>query len=347
MSVGLERLEARTPPRVDPEAIEAQLAALWREAGESVDGKQAVTRACLWNVVAVVDADGDEDLRAAVQRLPLHLASRTLILRVAEADGDAPLLEGGVSANCILAEGGGKLVCSEEVTLTARGEGQDHLPSLVRALLVPGVPTALVFAGTPDPASGLHRALLKLADRLVSDVDRSPRGQPLEDLQLALHGTRLYGMDLGWLRRAGLREGVASLFDPPATPADIAAIRQVSIAAPASARWTARLTLGWVASALGCAVDASGLARRGDTEIALALETSDAGLTVALDAEGRDGARTVACDQRTRVMDGATPGLDRPEATFPLEAQLARALATRTEDGAFRTALAIARELKA
>ena len=342
----LERIEPTGGVHVDPEAIEDQLAALWREAGESVEGHQAVTRACLWNVIAVVE--GDEDpLLDAVKRLPAHLASRTLVVRV-EAEG-APPLEAGVSANCILAEGGGKLVCSEEVTLVARGDGQEHLPSLLRALLVPGVPTAAVFSGVPDPDSRLHHALIDLSDRVVTDADRATRGAPLEIVHTNLRSTRLHGMDLGWLRRASVRENVAGMFDPPATEADVAAVRRVTVDAPEGEAWSARLVLGWVAEALGLGelarTDGGWRAAHGDAEVELALRFRGRAMAVKLESDASHAPRKVACDGRARVSDGCSQDLDRPEAEFPLEAQIARALVTRAEDDPFRAALDRARRL--
>lgn len=339
----LERLEGKSDFAVDPDSIERQLSALWREASESRGGAAAVTRACLWNVIAYVPEGGPSDLRDAIGQLATHIASRTLVLQVGAADAEAKL-DAWVSANCILAEGGGKLVCSEEVTLAASGEDRQHLPGLVRALLVPGVPTALVCLGVPYPDEPLMKALLRVSDRVVFDAS-AVTPSALSRATQAMARCRLGGIDLGWLRRAALRKEVASLFDPPATAADVDAVVRIEARAASSEVTTARLMLGWVSAVLGLEPTPAGEGTwsSGARTLRLIVEEARTGLALTFDRD--DGtARAVECGARL-VSSGPGAGPDRPPGTSGLDALVARALATRTEDATFASALAAARSL--
>lgn len=344
----LERISGHESA-IAPEAIERELASLWREAGESRGGPAAVTRACLWNVVAHVPRRpgeegeaGAEALEQALKMLPLHLASRTLMVQTHPASaGNAPV-ESWVSANCILGEGGGKLVCSEEVTLQSRGDGARHLPSLVRALLVPGVPTALVSAGVPDPEDSLAAELLRICDRVIMHADASGHEAPLRVASSALQQCRMRGLDVGWMARSALRNQVAGLFDPPVTPAELAGLRRVVLRAPASEASTARLLTGWLAQSLKFKVttEASPGRWRGQGPfgaIELALELAP-GAELSITFEGAGAPRSVRCGERL-VTTGCGAAPERTAARPKLEALIARALGTRSSDASFNRAL--------
>ena len=108
---------------VDVRAIERELANMWAHASEHAS---TVARACLWNLVVRVDDEGHlgrvkETLAEVVRACP----SRLLLLH-ADAEPNAaeqPEVEAELSAHCHLAPGGGKLVCSEEVTRRSHGAG--------------------------------------------------------------------------------------------------------------------------------------------------------------------------------------------------------------------------------
>ncbi|MEO1338043.1 MAG: glucose-6-phosphate dehydrogenase assembly protein OpcA, partial [Myxococcota bacterium] len=172
---------------VDPDAIERELASLWQAAGQENSKAAPVTRACLLNVIALLEEReglegfGSADrLQSWIDELPRYVAARALVVRSQPFQMGQDELQSWISANCIIAGSGGKLVCSEEVTIAARGSGDHHVPGLVRALLVPGLPTNLLVRGVPHGA--LAEPLLQLADRVVSDVDASSHQRPLRTL---------------------------------------------------------------------------------------------------------------------------------------------------------------------
>lgn len=360
MSLTLERFSAGEAFAVDPDAIERELAELWREAGRSSASGRPVTRACLWNVVFVVEErDGLEGARGAgalletIAALPRHLAARALVLRTRHPEAERPELESWISANCVLAGDGGKLVCSEEITLLTRGSGERHLPALVRALLAPSVPVALVVAGVPDHAHPGDRALLELADRLIVHADRSAREAPLAALRAIAQAHPKRGiMDLGWLGLAGLRSQVAALFDPPAGPTELARIAEVTYRGPRAQAQSARLILGWIAQALGARgpLPASEgrhlLERRGRDPMALTLELAGDAPGPAVRFASASGALLgqIACPNARLLEVLPTTGARdvRPLGALQGAPRLARALVSRADDLVFARALEVA-----
>jgi hypothetical protein len=356
----LEKFSAGESFAVNPDAIENELAALWREAGSSTDGRHPVTRACLWNVAVHLEErpgrEGfgcSEELARMVAELPKHLAARALILRTLE-EHSAPELESWISANCILAEGGSKLVCSEEITIAANGKGERHLPSLVRALLVPAVPTAAVFAGAPPLGSSPLASVARQADRIITDVDRSLQDRPLASLRDAMDRAPLMAMDLGWLAAAPLRAVIAELFDPPLTLEAIGGIQRVRYVAPEERRWTSHAMLGWIASSLGVTGGAASpgsswrLPTAAGGELSLSFEIDRVvGPRIEFHARGRREPIVVAA-VGPKLVEVPTPagGVARKSIVHPVGAALlARALATRSEDRSFASAMFVAGDL--
>lgn len=238
----IERFTSGAAIGVDVAAIERDLAALWRRASAA---NAAVTRACSWNLV--VHATGPTELERATALADAVVAavpSRTLVLDHRPTATTGPEIEAFVTANCRMMSGGHKLVCAEEITMTARGRGDEHLPSLVRALLVPDLPTAILWAGTP-PRSSVVDALVADADRVILDSAGSDGLR-----SLARVGAAARVADLDWLRVAPLRAAVASAFDDPDGPAMLRRLTRVTLRASSAMLSAARLLLGWLADRL-------------------------------------------------------------------------------------------------
>ena len=233
---------------VDVGAIERDLASLWRRASAA---NTAVTRACSWNLVVHTTTDAERArAQGLVESLVSAVPSRTLILNHRQGGNrpanPEPEIEAFVTANCRMMPGGGKLVCAEEITIEARGRGDEHLPSLVRALLVPDIPTALLWANLPPP-SAVVQELLAGVDRVVLDSTRAPSLAPIAGL-----GPKLTARvaDLNWLRGAGLRLVIAAAFDSPTDVPMLQRLSRLDIEASPRALCSARLLLGWLGARL-------------------------------------------------------------------------------------------------
>ncbi len=316
-----ERFTGGSAIGVDVAAIERDLAALWRQAAT---GHTAVTRACAWNLV--VHAEGDEDAARAkllADALVASVPSRTLILHH-RPNGTGPELEAFVTANCQLMPGGGKLLCSEEITIESRGKGSDYLPSLTRALLVPDIPTAVLCAGLPAE-SALLTELVAVGDRLIIDSRGAERLLAVERLGKAL--TRV--ADLAWLRTAPWRLAVAAAFDPPVDASMLFKLTRVKVSCAQSSATEAKLLFGWLGARLSWGAVEDGMVLRQQGRVRLDTEWTDGpGLRIEFEVEG--GKRVVVTSNVPPLSD---------------EALVPAALGPRGSDRLYQTALRRAVEL--
>lgn len=230
---------------VDVSAIERELSALWRVA--SSQEKNAVTRACSWNVIADVETERLEADREILDKVALRVPARLLVLAHPGAGSEEDRLDAYVSANCQLSPQGGKLLCSESITIESSGARVKHVASLVRALLVPDVPTAYVVIDDTDRLF-TNPEIVACADRVVFDGAAIPveRGlAAVADLPVKTLA------DLAWLRLGFLRSAIASVFDPPIGAEPLSHLREVQITSSRRDAVEARLLVGWLASLLG------------------------------------------------------------------------------------------------
>lgn len=339
-------------------AIEKELAALWRSASSD----KQVTRSCSWNLVVHCGEDATYDaVKKVVDEAVRHVPSRTLVLKPRPyASGTE--IEAWVTANCQIAPGGGKLLCTEEITIEGRGNaGVEHLPSLIRALQVPDVPTALWWAGAPPTDTSAVRLLLTGVDRLVFDTAELPAEGGLA--RLAHVGGLLEGLvlsDLNWLRTGPLRSVLASLFDPPVGPTPLTMLKRVRIEATPKGVPSAKLLAGWLASRLGWGAPERlepGLlawrVQRGGNTVRLDIETDRVTTTRASGLKGVhletiQGERFSLVDQGNNLFEATTPGiaprgLQAPQ--LPLDQLLVASLGSRGRDRLYPVALHRAVEL--
>jgi glucose-6-phosphate dehydrogenase assembly protein OpcA len=347
-------------------AIEKELAALWRSA--STD--KQVTRACSWNlVVHCAEEPLYEATKIVVDQAVRHVPSRALILKPRPyATGTE--IEAWVSANCQIAPGGGKLLCTEEITIEGRGAaGVDHMPSLIRALQVPDVPTAFWWAGAPPTDASAVRLLLSGVDRLVYDSALLAGTGGL--MRLGHVGGLLEGLvltDLNWLRIGGLRSVLASVFDPPVGAEPLAALQRVRIDCTTKGVAAAKLLAGWLASRLAWGspervtpeqlgwtlpgrrgADGSEAARalRLDIETNAVTSKRESGIK-AVHFDTAKGERFSLVDQGEGMLEATTPGLAARALQaheLPLDQLLVAALGSRGRDRLYPVALHRAVEL--
>lgn len=239
---------------VDVGTIEKQLAELWRaEKGEEDDA--AVTRAALWNVVA--HSWTSEQQAHATEILALASASvpqRTIVVR-SDPRGDAGI-SSWISANCHLI-GGGRQVCSEEVSIVAAGDRVHHVAPLVKALLLPDMPVAVWWLGDlPDDHHRYAETLLDPADRLIVDSSEFNSPSDLELVSRIAERTTTAPADLNWARLEEWRGATATLFDAPAMRERLRGIRAVRITLGGKgfgATAGAMLYASWIAAQTGSA----------------------------------------------------------------------------------------------
>jgi hypothetical protein len=342
---------------VDVAKIEKELAALWR----TQSSEKALTRACSWNLIVhcsddVVAARAKQTADGLVRSVP----TRTILVTNHPYATTGQELEAWVSANCHVGPGGGKLLCTEEIHIESRGKGAEHVPSLLRALLVPDVPTALWWAGPPPDNAAAVRMLLSGVDRLIVDTVGSAGALS----KLAHVGGLLDGLvvaDLNWLRTASLRSVLASLFDPPMGHLPLFHLRRVVVQVDERGMSAARLLLAWLTSRLKWTVQEK-IARsqgaswrvlsRDESPITIDVEpvtsTPRASGVHSLVLEGNDGVRYGFVARDGAVVETLGPPPLSREVTAaepPVEQLLVAALGTRGRDRLYGVALHRAIEL--
>ncbi len=355
----LEQFRRGAAIGVDVAAIERALDALWRE-GADGSGDKSLVRACLWNVV--VRTGSDEELergRKLVDAIAPVVPVRALVLELLPA-GEGRELEAWISANCQIAPGGGKLLCSEEITVVARGPGHVHVPPLVSALAVPDVPVALLWMGPPPHDLALVRPLLGGADRFIIDTgDLGSRGDLIEVAKLCEIARSVPLADLGWQRLAPFRVLLASFFDRPVGAEPLGRVRSIRLECSRLGAATSQLLLGWLAARLewGKARPVANKAGAwtaarpgGEVKLEIEVKDGDAGrdgiFEIAIETDR--GERFSITDLGPEVITLKGTGLpDRvvasPERSDP--ELLVAALGTRGRDPLFRLALERAAEL--
>ena len=353
MSPDVERFTGGHAVGVDVAAIERDLASLWRKAS-AAGAEHSVTRACSWNLV--VHATSDAELaraKALADALVAVVPSRTLVLNE-RANGAGHEVEAFVTANCRVMPGGGKLVCTEEITIEARGRGSDHLPSLTRALLVPDIPTAVLWAGVP-PHAPLVDELLTVADRLVLDTTRLGAAGLERVERLGTKATHKVG-DLAWLRTGPRRRVVAGAFDAPVDAGMLYRLKRVSLDCAAEAVASARLMLGWLGARLSWGTpepladrDTPGwMIPRQQGRVLVELTPTSATPGVArLAFESERGERvSITSTDAGLTLEGAGPAHTVPHVTLADEALVVAALGPRGSDKLYQAALHRAVELE-
>ncbi|HYO75478.1 MAG TPA: glucose-6-phosphate dehydrogenase assembly protein OpcA [Thermoanaerobaculia bacterium] len=300
---------------VDVTTIEKQLADLWRAEKQNESG--AVTRAALWNVVAHTwSADQHAQATEVLARASASVPQRTIVIQ-ADPRGHAGI-SSWISANCHLI-GGGRQVCSEEVSIVAAGDHVHHVAPLVKSLLLPDMPVAVWWVGDlPAENREYAETLLEPADRLIVD---SSEFNGLSDLALVsriAERTTTAPADLNWARLEEWRAATATLFDPMNMRERLRTMRAVEVTCGGN---------GFGASAAAMLFAAWLNAQGGANAKLELLHDSDATGIRNIELHFADGTKALI----RRERDGGAVVAHSEAAETPLDC-IARPLAQSTED---------------
>jgi glucose-6-phosphate dehydrogenase assembly protein OpcA len=241
------------PPGPPTSAILERLERELRELWAPKPGEAPKSRVCLMNlVVAVGSREIADRYMTVVDEVTAALPSRAIVVSL-EADEPTIPLKGSVSAACVPGEGGA--VCSERIRLDASGSVCARVASAVEALLVPEIPTTLVWLGPVHVDDDVFTSMARSAQRVVLDSEYTSAGSllELERWSRAEEG-RPPLADMAWTRIAPWQDLCARFFDDPRTE-HAAGITQVTLqqASESGARLGSEgaLLLGWLATRLG------------------------------------------------------------------------------------------------
>lgn len=249
------------PREVDVVAIERELALLWKSATDETASEfsSPVTRACSLNFIVMSETDAGFDAFAEViGEVTLVHPARTFLIG-ADRRSPKPTLLAFISARCSLPVPGGKQVCCEQININAAGMDVARIPSIITSLLVPDVPTVLLWKGGMERSDAALISLLEIADKvLVDSSEHEDPGRALMTLEKFLEEFRgrTTFSDLAWGHCAAWRSVVAQMFQPAEMRGVLKTISAIRIEYSAShspahtGSSQAMLMAGWLASRL-------------------------------------------------------------------------------------------------
>jgi glucose-6-phosphate dehydrogenase assembly protein OpcA len=235
--------------------VDDELRALW--SSPPVPGATPRSRACTMNLVVVAAAPSlADEWVPVVDEALLSIPARAIVVGL-DPDG-AESLEASTSAVCATSEGGGPAVCSERVTLVARGSVCERIASCVATLCATDVPTTLVWLGRVHIDDPVFEPLARDASRIVLDAAQGS----LASLASVVYWSRARAgaerpgvADLTWTRLAPWQEMCARMFDEPrlrALASHVTGVTLVQSSAPGAPMGPeGALLLGWLATRLG------------------------------------------------------------------------------------------------
>lgn len=291
------------PKEVDVVSIERELTLLWKAATE--DGgtgeEVPVVRACSLNLVVVTDDPARlSTIEQLVGDVTLEHPARIFLIQ-ADRSAGAPLLDAWIAARCSVPLPGAKQVCCEQISLNARGSEVSKLSSIVASLLVPDIPTILLWKSQIAPDDPVLSSLADVADRVLVDSSEEPDPFRLLRSMRETFGDRrvgpLYG-DLAWSHATAWRAVLAQVFASDEARQQLSSMSAISIDVSSSASPVhngisqALLLLGWLCSRLRWSV------------IRPLQETGQGGFDVSFVHDGQEIGARVVC----RANDQPGPG---------------------------------------
>ncbi len=230
--------------------IDKSLRQLWAQ-------KDAATKASLVNfVVYAEDEESLDENTALIAAVTAEHACRALLV-VAEPAEAEPQVRSWITAHCQIGDGGGKSVCSEQLTFLLTGRLRDELRNVVFAHLESDLPLVFFWQGAFTDRFEPH--LYRRIDRLVVDSDRwdNPPRQ-VRALREAWRdtGAHFVVLDLVWMRNFSFRQALAGAFDECPARECIGSFERLEIAHAPAFRSTARLLAAWILHKAGWAPDA-------------------------------------------------------------------------------------------
>jgi glucose-6-phosphate dehydrogenase assembly protein OpcA len=181
------------------------------------------------------------------------IPARAILVALAPDAEDSEL---GGDATAVCSVLGGQNVCSERVRLVAQGGVCTRVASVVDSLLVPEIPTALVWLGRVHVTDPVFLSLSTSAQRIITDSEYTSLSSLLHLAAWARRGSsHAHIADLAWTRLAPWQELFARFFDDPRLHDHAGRITRIAFrqASDAGARLgsEAALLLGWIATRLG------------------------------------------------------------------------------------------------
>ena len=335
-------------------------------------GESPILRACMSNLI--VYCDRPELAEQVTQEIPEIVASHParVLLLIAEPGSEAGDLITTVGVRGRVVDPG-RWVCSELVTLHAKGQAAERLPYAVRGLLIGDLPTNLWWAA-PQPPSMAGPLLYDLAEHAQQIIyDSVGWLEPPKVMAATASWLRQFearpgrvrwrvASDLNWRRLKYWRRLLSQTLDPATAPGAIESLTEILLEHGPHAVIQAWGLAGWLVSRLGWQVE-GGLFQEGEeiswqfrTKMRMArlrirrLPEGTAEIhhmRLACTLEGKPGAFNLELhpDRRLSVMPEGVIKAEPRTLTAPIQSRaelISRQLSDRERDPVFHESMAVA-----
>jgi len=249
------QIRSQPAHKVDIARIQHELDGLWKDLHRDLGEGQAVTRACMSNLIIYCDndaqsADIEQALPAIVQVHPARV-----ILLTGQGGTAGSGIDVFVSGHyCAL--GSGWQVCAEQIRIVADDPSNRRLPSVTRAQLVGDLPTTLWWASRePPPFAGkVFYKLADMSDQIIYDSigwTNPSKGMQAMSRWVTAERNEYIIYNLAWRRLKPWRRLLSQVLDPVVQPGALEQVSRITIEHGPHALAIAFLLLGWLASRLG------------------------------------------------------------------------------------------------
>lgn len=232
--------------------VEKELRDLWKPPEDPT--APPLTRVCTMNLGVVAPSWSLlERYTPVVDEVTASIPARAILTSI-EPDAAGEEFTADVTAVCSLE--GGRKICSERITLACRGSAAARAASAIEALLVPEIPTALVWLGRVHVDDPIFEDLANDANRIILDSEYTSISSVIQVAAWAR--TRRHApeiADLAWTRIAVWQEMLARFFDDVEARPLASKVTRITLtqACDPGARIgpEAALILGWIGTRLG------------------------------------------------------------------------------------------------
>lgn len=304
--------------------LDRELRDLWKPTGEAE--APALARVCTMNLEVVAPSrELLERYAPVVDEVTSSIPARAILASIEPTAPEG--LEGAVSAVCF--PHGSTKICSERVLLHAGGRAAAGVASAVEALLVPELPTVLVWLGRVHVDDPVFQDLANDVHRIVLDSDYTSITTLLKVARWARTQPNAPKIaDLAWMRISMWQELLARFFDDEDTQPLARAVTKLTLrqASDPGVRLGAdgALALGWIGTRLGLSVYHTGGALRfarpdgGEVELSLGAVPRPPGVAphslAAVEVEAAIGGRSlhghIERELGTGLPTASTPDAD-------------------------------------
>jgi glucose-6-phosphate dehydrogenase assembly protein OpcA len=232
--------------------LERELRDLWKPPEDPTAA--LLSRVCTMNIEVVAPSRQLlERYTPVVDEVTASIPARAILASI-EPGATEDELTGTATVVCWQA--GGKKICSERITLTCRGNASARVGSAIEALLVPEIPTALVWLGRVHVDDPIFEDLATDANRIILDSEYTSISSVINVAAWARQQRNAPEIaDLAWTRVSAWQEMLARFFDatehrPLASKVTRIVLKQACDPG-ASIGPESALILGWIGTRLG------------------------------------------------------------------------------------------------